>query len=195
MLALLCTSKIERLLVVVPSDALRDQIADKFESLGILQDFRVVDCKCLRPVVGRVAHAFKTPESAKDFAMKCNVIVATPNALFATKPEVRQKLCTCCTHLFIDEAHHVAAETWRQVRDEFEAARVVQFTATPFREDGRRVGGKLVYAFPLREAQRQKYFSTINYVSVIDLGNQDRAIAQRAVDKLREDSPQALIIF
>lgn len=187
MLALLCSSQIEKLLVVVPSDTLRAQIAEKFESLGILQEFGVIHRRCLRPVVGRVAHAFRTTESARDFATRCNVIVTTPNALFATAPDARMELFSSCSHLFIDEAHHVAAETWRQVRDEFKAAHVVQFTATPFREDGRRLGGRLIYDFPLREAQRQGYFSRINYISVVDLSDQDRAIAQRAVEKLRED--------
>ncbi len=64
---------------------------------------------------------------------------------------------------------------------------MLQFTATPYREDGRQVGGRLIYAFPLREAQRHGYFSTINYVSVMDFENQDKAIAEKAIAQLRED--------
>jgi hypothetical protein len=51
MLALFCAGQLERLLVVVPSDALRSQIADKFLSLGVLQDFAVVARTGLRPVL------------------------------------------------------------------------------------------------------------------------------------------------
>ena len=64
---------------------------------------------------------------------------------------------------------------------------MLQFTATPYREDGRQVGGRLIYAFPLREAQRHGYFSTINYVSVWIFENQDKAIAEKAIAQLRED--------
>ncbi|WP_396136918.1 MULTISPECIES: DEAD/DEAH box helicase family protein [unclassified Amycolatopsis] len=38
-----------------------------------------------------------------------------------------------CSHLFIDEAHHVAAVTWSNIRDAFIDKHVIQFTATPFR--------------------------------------------------------------
>jgi len=53
MLALLVAARIERLLVLVPSDALREQIASKFETLGVLQESGIVTPNALRPVVGR----------------------------------------------------------------------------------------------------------------------------------------------
>jgi superfamily II DNA or RNA helicase len=63
----------------------------------------------------------------------------------------------------------------------------VQFTATPFREDGKHLQGRIIYAFPLREAQKDKYFSKIDYTSVIDFDNLDRAVAQQALERLRAD--------
>ncbi|WP_160163274.1 DEAD/DEAH box helicase, partial [Nitrolancea hollandica] len=187
MIALFCAAEVERLLIVVPTDTLRSQIAEKVMSLGVLQNFEVVSRTCHRPVVGQIKHGFKTVENAVLFADQCNVMVATPSALSASSVEVRNALFACCSHLFVDEAHHVTASTWRIVCDEFSRKPVVQFTATPFREDGRHLGGRFVYKFPLREAQRQGYFSRIDYVSVLDLGNHDRTIAQRAIEKLRED--------
>jgi integrase len=147
----------------------------------------VVAPTALRPVVGQVQHRFTSASTARDFARACNVIVATPNALDASEPEVRLALLGACSHLFIDEAHHVAAATWQQIRDEFAGKPVIQFTATPFREDGRHIGGRLVYAFPLREAQKQGYFSKIKYHSIVDFEDPDRAIALRAIDELRKD--------
>ena len=187
MVALFAEQRIERLLVIVPSDALRGQVAAKFERLGVLQEFRVVAPHALRPVVGQVRHGFATVAAAEEFADACNVVVATPNALTASTAEARVAFVARFTHLFVDEAHHVAAATWRSVRDEFAGKPVVQFTATPFREDGRHLGGRLLYAFPLREAQRQGYFSTIDYVSVVALDDSDRAIASEAVSRLRAD--------
>jgi superfamily II DNA or RNA helicase len=187
MIALLATGRPERLLVVVPSDVLRTQIAEKFQSFGILQESGVIGPHAMRPVVGQLRHAFSAPETARSFAESCNVIVTTPPALFASAPKVTEALLEACSHLFIDEAHHVEAATWRRIRSAFEGKPVLQFTATPFREDGRRLAGSLVYAFPLRLAQEHRYFSRINYISVLDFNNPDRAIATAAVRQLRKD--------
>jgi superfamily II DNA or RNA helicase len=187
MVALFARRCVERLLVIVPSDALRTQIAAKFESFGLLQEFGVIGVKAKRPVVGQIRHGFTDNAAAISFSTSCNVVVATPNALRSTSPPVLAAFLATFSHLFVDEAHHVAAASWRSIRDAFADRPVLQFTATPFREDGRHLGGKIVYAFPLREAQRQRYFSTIDYVSVVDFGDPDRAIASNAVDRLRKD--------
>lgn len=187
MLALFASSRPKRLLVLVPSDALRDQIAQKFETFGVLQDFEVVSSRALRPVVGRVKHAFTSAPNAVDYALACNVAVCTPGALDASSPEIKAAFLSEFSHLFVDEAHHVPAATWDAIRREFDGRPIVQFTATPYREDGRHLGGRILYAFPLREAQRQGYYSKINYVSIFDLGDRDGALAARAVAQLRDD--------
>jgi len=187
MIALLVTVQPERLLVVVPSDALRAQLATKFESFGVLQESGIIGANAIRPVVGQLRHAFSSSDAVRNFTGCCNVIVTTPQALFASAPGFLQQLLGECSHLFVDEAHHVEATTWRRIRDAFEDKPVLQFTATPFREDGRRIAGRIVYTFPLRQAQRHGYFSPINYISVIDFRNPDRAIAIRAIERLRED--------
>lgn len=187
MVSLLVASRLRCLLVIVPSDALRTQIAGKFETLGILHGFELLPGNAKCPVVGQLRHGFATAESAREFVKACNVLVATPQSLNACDPTARRALIEGCSHLFVDEAHHVAATTWTAIRDEFEGKPVVQFTATPYREDGRHLGGRLLYDFPLREAQRQGYFSRIRYVSVLNLAEPDRAIADRAVAQLRED--------
>jgi superfamily II DNA or RNA helicase len=187
MLAMYAKARPDRLLVIVPSDALRDQLTSKFESFGLLQDFGVISDRSYRPVVGQIRHAFRSTGSAEAFVNACNVIITTPSALNASDHQFRLSVLEGCSHLFVDEAHHVAAATWKHIRDDFQGKEVVQFTATPFREDGKHIGGRLIYAFPLREAQRLGYFSRINYISVVNFQNQDLAIASRAIDQLRED--------
>lgn len=190
MLALLVAARPTRLLVLVPSDALRNQVATKFETLGVLQELGIVANTALRPVVGRIEHGFITADDAARFANACNVIVATPSALTACHPDALNALLDLCSHLFIDEAHHVAARTWTDVRAAFAAKPVVQFTATPFREDGRHLQGRMIYSFPLREAQAQRYFSQIDYTSVIDFEDVDQALAVQSVARLRADLEQ-----
>lgn len=187
MVALLVAARLPRVLILVPSDALRDQIAGKFETLGILQELGIITNRALRPVVGRVRHRFDDTDAASTFAQACNVIVATPQSLNASNAEALEALLVRCTHLFVDEAHHVAARTWSAIREAFTSKNVVQFTATPFREDGKHLQGTTIYSFPLREAQAQSLFATIDYKSVIDFYDVDQALAEMSVARLRAD--------
>lgn len=187
MVSIFAAHRIPRLLVIVPSDALRTQIAKKFESYGVLQDFGIIGSSAKKPVVGKVEHGFKTKVGAKEFANTCNVVIATTSALNESESEIRSTFLEQFTHLFVDEAHHIAATTWKDVRDSFIGKPVVQFTATPFREDGQRMGGKIIYSFPLKDAQKLGVFSKINYISVVDFNNIDYTIAKTAIEKLRQD--------
>lgn len=77
MLALLVAARPKRVLVVVPSDALRTQVANKFESLGVLQELGIVSNSALRPVVGQIQHGFTDAAVAKSFAQACNIMVTS----------------------------------------------------------------------------------------------------------------------
>lgn len=187
MLALLVAARMERVLVLVPSAALRDQIAGKFETLGILQKEQIVTSAALRPRVGRLEHGFKDPEEAARFVESCNVVVATPQILNRSVGNVRTALLSSFSHLIVDEAHHSPADTWARVIDDFAGRPVLLFTATPFREDGRRLPGRTVFRFPLREAQRLEYFKRINYRAVFGVEDVDRELAELAVGQLRAD--------
>ena len=67
------------------------------------------------------------------------------------------------------------------IRDAFADKPVLQFTATPYREDGQRLGGRVIYSFPLGRARALGYFQPISYVSVLALADPDRAVAQAAI--------------
>ena len=114
---------------------------------------------------------------------------ARPRAFPAVAPEVRAAFLATFSHLFVDEAHHVAARTWTQVRDEFATKPVVQFTATPFREDGRRVDGEFIYTYPLKKAQAEGYFKPIRFEAVfgLDQPDADLAIAEKLGEVLQAD--------
>ena len=187
MVAALMAVRPERLLVAVPSDALRDQLTLKFEKLGVLSMLGLLGDGVRMPVVGKLVGSIQDADDAERLAELTNVVVTTVSALTHTDESIRTQFLSRFSHLFIDEAHHVAAATWRQIRDEFAPKPVVQFTATPHRTDGQHLGGSLVYAFPLREAQRQGYFSKIRYKSVLDLVDPDRAIANTALGFLKSD--------
>ncbi|MGW6244388.1 DEAD/DEAH box helicase [Streptomyces roseolus] len=187
MLTLLVACRPPRLLVLVPSTALRDQIAGKFESLGILQKQGIVAADALRPCVGRVTHRFTDAAQAQGFASACNVVVATPSVLNYCTPEAREALLGEFSHLIVDEAHHAPATTWTSVIRRFEDRRVLLFTATPSREDGQKIPGRTIFRYPLRQAQAENYFTRIDYRAVLSLEGNDRKIAELAVQRLRAD--------
>jgi superfamily II DNA or RNA helicase len=119
-----------------------------------------------------------------------NVIVATPDILKASAPDARQRLLEGCSILVVDEAHHITAATWGEVRDRFTAKKIVQFTATPFRRDEKKVDGKIIFNFKLGDAQEAGYYRPINLRSVEEFGDQatrDQKIAAEAVAALRRD--------
>jgi superfamily II DNA or RNA helicase len=187
MVALFASERLLRVLVLVPSDNLRTQIAETFETYGVLPAAGVLDARTVRPVVGPIEHGFASVAAMRSFVERCNVLVATPNALGASSDDVVAALAHRCSELFVDEAHHVPAKTWSRVRGLFSGKPVTQFTATPYREDGNRLGGRVVYSFPLRRARELGYFESIDYVSVVALSEADRAVAEHAIARLRED--------
>ena len=187
MLAWLVAQRPERVLVVVPSSALREQIASKFETLGILQQEGIVGPGAMRPRVGRVAGRFDSEKDAVDFVAACNVVVVTPNAVRASEAAVRRAFFSGFTHLLVDEAHHAPARTWTEIICAFGERPVLLFTATPYRRDGLTLPGRVIFRFPLREAQKEGYFSTIDFTAVLDLDEDDEALARAALSRLRSD--------
>lgn len=187
MLAWLVAQRPRRVLVIVPSSALRDQIASKFETLGILQKEGIVLPEALRPCVGKLEHGFVSEGEARAMVAACNVVVATPSAIQATDPPVREAFYAEFTHLLVDEAHHASATTWNEVIRAFAGRPTLLFTATPYRRDGRTLPGRVISRFPLREAQKEGYFSRIDFTAVLDLDDDDESLAQSALGRLRAD--------
>ncbi len=175
-----------RLLVIVPTDALRLQTADKFLSYGLLGSIGIIP-EMPNPVVG-LLESRPNPDHL-DALRACNVVVSTMSSVGLAEAAMQQRLAALFSHVFFDEAHHIEAATWKKFSKHCSNARVVLFTATPFREDGKALDGQIVYEFPLSMAQDQAYFKPIRFVEVFepDADEADRAIAAAAVGRLRED--------
>lgn len=197
MLATMVAEKCPRLLVVVPTDALRTQIAEKFQSLGVLKECGVVssDAKC--PVVGILKHGLKTLKGIDSFVRRCNVVVTTLSLIGSWETKRQDRLAGHFSHLFIDEAHHIGAPTWESFRDVFSDTQIIQFTATPYRNDGKPVGGQLIFNYPLGQAQKDGYFKRIDFRAVVEFDpkKRDQAIAKAAVEQLRADFDKGHILM
>jgi len=193
MLATLITGQCRRVLVLVPTDALRSQIAEKFLTLGVLAhpSSALLQPDVVRPVVGMLKRRPTTTAEVDEFFTRCNVVVMTSALAGGCTQDVQERMAGICSHLFIDEAHHVAASTWKRFKEPFKSngKKILQFTATPFREDGQRLDGEIIYVYPLRLAQREGYFRQIHFrpVYAFNQVRADREIASKVLQELDAD--------
>ncbi|WP_036154687.1 DEAD/DEAH box helicase [Maribacter forsetii] len=189
MLSLLIANKCKKVIVTVPSDALRTQIFNKFKTLGLLKQFGIIAERVSYPKVGILRQKFTDLKELEHFFNNSNVIVTSMN-IVATSPIAHQtKIAELCTHIFIDEAHHIKASSWDLFRKRFDEDKVLMFTATPFRNDQKRLDGKIIFNFPLAKAQEQGYFKKIDFIPVREYDSEkaDNLIADKAIERLRLD--------
>lgn len=192
MLSALVAGRCKRVLVTVPTNALRGQLFDKFKTLGVLKNprFGIIAEDALYPIVGLISTSFEDVEQLKSFISQCNVVVTTMQIIDNAPKEQQDIYVSSFSNVFVDEAHHIVASSWRKFSDRFPRERLVQFTATPFRNDGQRLDGKIIFNYPLRQAQADGYYRTIHFLTVREYSDEpavDLAIARKAVEKLKED--------
>ena len=183
----------ERALVLTPSRLVREQIVTGFRSLEVLKRVAAVGLDTQVPSVVSVE---KRITSSADWEELRNydVVVGTPHSLspsFAEIPEFPPDLFDL---VLVDEAHHSAARTWRELLRYASEANQVLYTATPFRQDQKEIVGKFVYEYELREALRDGVFGELEYKAVLPQSGQvpDVAIAKSAAAALRQDQQSGL---
>lgn len=64
--------------------------------------------------------------------------------------------------IIVDEGHHNVAASWTRVFERFPNAKVISLTATPFRGDGVRPMGKVIYRYPFTRAMVKGYIKQIH---------------------------------
>lgn len=189
MIASMVLCQMNHVLVIVPSDALRNQLFFNFLHLGCLRQIESLADGVSYPRVALLKKAPNTIDQVVAILSNANVIIATPHIIRVVSEELRNALFGQMMYLFVDEAHHVAAKTWSDIKFAFQGKKTIQFTATPFRQDGKNLEGRIVYNFPLREAQEQGYFKKIDLHQITEYSDQqsDYAIAHKSVDLLIRD--------
>ncbi|HDR4709775.1 TPA: DEAD/DEAH box helicase family protein [Bacillus paranthracis] len=192
MLATIVTERISKTLIVVPSDLLRSQIYEKAKGFGILYSIGMLDNSVLPPNVFLYGQGIKDPKEFKRRIKEANIIVTTMALASRMSKEYLSFLSETIDVLFVDEAHHISSKTWSTFKSHFSNSKIMQFTATPFREDGKKVDGTILYNFPLRLAQKQGYFKKIEFVPIeeFDEKKNDKSIAEKAIEILEQDIKQ-----
>jgi len=85
--------------------------------------------------------------------------------------------------VFFDEAHHTRAPSWNALLREFDAAKCVLMTATPFRRDRRRIPAHLVYFYPLHKAIGAGIYQPVEFHPVVSPSEaqRDERLCEEAV--------------
>lgn len=193
MLGLTIADQATLTVVVVPTKDLRIQIAGKFTEFGILKEIDVLSGTARFPVVGILKEGLNSPEDLSDFD-GVNVLVTTPS-LLQRDTKVIQLLKKRITHLYFDEAHHLAAASWQFLKNAFKESKIVQFTATPYRRDRKPIEGKVLYQYSLEDALKSGSFSPISLITVDEKNpaKKDRSIAEAAFERLQQDRAQGFL--
>jgi len=181
-------ARARRVLVLTPSQLVRNQIAEELSSLRLLKALGCVDAGLRSPTVVEVRNRCRTTADWKALE-HADVVVATP---FTTSPalgDVAPPPVDLFDLLLVDEAHHSPARSWKSLLAAFPDAHKALFTATPFREDRREIRGRFVYTYSLEQAFRDGLFGHIRYIPVAVDGevDPDITIAQEAERVLRAD--------
>ena len=188
MLAFLIANTCQKVFVIVPSDALRTQTYKKFKTLGLLRKLEIVPHDINLPIVTMVKSTLDDSEW-KQKIDNSNVIITTMSSAGKISSKIRTYLRKNISFLFVDEAHHSKAQTWDSFINVFPPQKVIMFTATPFRNDGQKLSGKIVFNFSLKKAQEQGYYQKIrNYqITKYSTEESDKAIAAKAITILNSD--------
>lgn len=174
----------ERVIVVTPSVVLRGQTAEKFKDLKDIKAINAYAQDGATPSVHDHTGQITSPGAWSAF-LDFDVSVITPHTTSAGYEDVvgpPPNLFGPETLLFFDEAHHSRARTWQVLMDTFAASRMVLLTATPFRNDNRRLLAKLVYHYPMKNAMDAGIYAAITYHAVDpdDVKAKDQELCKKA---------------
>lgn len=181
-------------LIIVPSNLLRDQMFEGGSKLEILHRLEMVSEDIIFPntILYKSRPGTEDTNNLVEEIREANIIISTPTMINGLPPEALDELIKQVEVVIFDEAHHLAAPDWSAVRGKFIDKKILQFTATPFRNDGQRVDGEIIFNYPLALAQKAGYFKPIDFYPIQEFSEakSDEEIARVAVNLLKKDLEQ-----
>ena len=96
MLSVLVSKPCPKVLVIVPTDALRTQISDKFRSFGILKELGIIPESFHYPIVGILRTKPKTITELNQILSASNVIVTTINIAGQMASNLQERMAEKC---------------------------------------------------------------------------------------------------
>ncbi|MGV7116660.1 DEAD/DEAH box helicase [Paenibacillus kyungheensis] len=191
MYAAIISERIASTLIIVPSNLLREQIYEGARQFGILPKLDMISNKCIYPTTFLYkAKVESTDEKALIATLEeANIVVSTPGMIKKMPASIWEKFIQKLEVVIFDEAHHLASPDWGAVKEMVSGKKILQFTATPFRNDGKKIDGKIIFNYGLAMAQKAGYFKPIEFYSIQEFDEQksDKEIAKIAIQQLKKD--------
>src|SRR5690625_2176531 len=191
MFATIVSERIEKTLIIVPTNLLREQIFEGAKTFGILPKAKLISDDIIFPTVFLYKSKVNDEQKGKinEAFDKANIIVSTPKMISNLPTDTLSKLVDSIDVVIFDEAHHLAAQHWSNVKNMFIEKRILQFTATPFRNDGKKIGGEIIFNYGLALAQKSGYFQPIDFFPIQEFNEavSDKEIAKEAIKQLQID--------
>ena len=191
MFATIVSECIKKTLIIVPTNLLREQIFEGATKYGALPEAGLISDNIIYPTVLMYKSRVKDEDLNKIIeAFDCaNIIVSTPRMINNLPTDILKELINSVDVVIFDEAHHLAAHHWSNVKSIFKQKKILQFTATPFRNDGKKIGGEIIFNYRLALAQKAGYFQPIEFFPIQEFNESksDREIANEAIKQLQID--------
>lgn len=184
-----------RVLVIAPGLRIRKQLADDLKASSSTNFY--ARCSVLSDGVDfPEAVVVETGRVNLDDLRHCDIAVSNIHQVAGEDNRWLSQLDADFFDLIlVDEAHHNVAASWQQVKERFPNARIVNFSATPTRADGRLMDGEIIYSFPVLRAIQAGYVKRLrakmlrpSELRYVDRENgQERLIGPDEVRQLGED--------
>lgn len=190
---------LSKVLIIEPSKVLRNQICEQFRSLEILKSIGCLKGDFPEINVYEIKH-IQSPDVWMDIVQRNDVIVAHPNSISPYYKKVSPLPADLIDAIFMDEAHHEAAPTWKAINSYYKNVKRIFLTATPFRRDRKAMEAKLIYHYSLKQAFDDGILRPIDFIGVqagLDDNESDSILieaAKKAFEKEKEQNPVSLMI-
>lgn len=172
----------KRALIVVPNTTIRGQLAVDLQDLSQLTeqcDLRSLRGECR---VHEVEQQLGTTAKWRELR-RYDLVVGTPHCLSPAHEGVVDPPDPSLFDLVMfDEAHHLPAPTWLAMNRLFQQVPRFGLTATPFRADGQRIPGEIIYRYSIAKAIEDGVIGTVEYRPVDAAADgADEALARAAL--------------
>jgi superfamily II DNA or RNA helicase len=179
--------KAQRVLIVTPSQLLKDELYERFRELSLLKKLEIINNSVPNPKVRKLGKKLKL-STDWDSLKKYDVVITTPINISSSYKDVSKPFLDLFDVIFIDEAHHVEAKTWNQIVDDFPTSKKIFLTATPFRNDHRKIKAELIYHYPIKRAVEDGIYQKIEFIPVEDDKHESLAEKVNYVKNLLESN-------
>lgn len=178
----------ERVLVIVPGKLLREQVAEQLGDLSLLANRGVLQPGALKSKVALIEHEMHSPEEWTEVADN-DFVVSTPRCISGAVAGVCPPPADLFDAVFVDEAHHAPAATWRQLLHSCSAAQQILLTATPYRNDETPLPGVLIYDYPMTLAIERGELARLGLeqINFDDTGDPDLSLIRRVRALITDD--------